>query len=1540
MLQLSHRHTLPSIRSKLVTLVLACALPILVGYLVFAHDSDRRERRHVAEDAATIARALGAAVERDLANGETAARLLANDPALAAGRLAAFHAGARRLLRPEFPVAAFMLSGPDGRTLLDSRRAFGSPAPADADSDSDHAGAGGHAHLRAVFDGGDAVVAGLHRAGNAYPWGIAVTVPVWQAGKVAYALSVELRPRRLAELLAAQQLPPNWNAQVYDSQGLLVARGGELVRATGTPMRAELKAALARGDAGLAELTRDDGSLRNLAFARTAGHGWTVAIGFPRHAARDILGPQPGATLAGMLGLLAIGLGLAWRIGDSIARSVRALTEPAAALGRGEPLRIPPLAIREAATVAGALRQVEDELLHYRLGLEALVAKRTNELQRSSALLATVYASAPVGLAFLDPNLRVVMVNDYLAAVNGLPAAAHIGRTLPELLGERGVAIELYYRQVLASGCPLIEVEDSGDSPAAPGVMRHWLCSYYPVFGPNTGPQRELVGINAVVLDISERMQQDQRHRDNEVLYRALFEDSGDAHVLIALGAGFVSANQAAVRLFGCTDTAEFLAMSPASASPDHQPDGSPSDALAQRHMRQALDHGVCQFEWTHRRRDGSLFHADVLLNRVDIGGKGIVQGTIRDISARVATEAALRAAGSRLEESERMIRMVTDHLPALVGYWDVGLRCRFANRPYLEWLGKDAAEVIGHTVDELMDPEQIAQVRRHLDGVLRGEPQFFERNLQRSGTDQVIQAWGSYIPDFDDAGRVRGFYMLHADVTELKRTQSRLEEALHAAQAASSAKGAFLANMSHEIRTPMNAIMGLARLLEEAGLGQRERGYLARMQMASRTLLSMLGDVLDYSKVEAGQLVLEQTAFRIDDVLSSVGVLTATNAWNRGIEPVFAVDPGVPASLVGDPMRLQQVLLNLVSNAIKFTERGEVVLTIAPAAFVGERAGGNPSGSPGGSPGDGSVALAFSVRDSGIGIAPEQQQRMFEAFSQADSSTSRKYGGTGLGLAISRRLVALMGGDLGVESTPGQGAEFRFTAHFGVAAPTMVPVPALVPAQLPDTTRVLVADDNASSRAALVRLLAGFGWQVDGAASGAEALALLRGEGDGDGDGKTASAASGPYRLAFIDSTLPDLDGASVIAYARADPAIAMPRCALLAADPEHERLGALAADLRIDAVLAKPFTPQALRDTLATLLDDSAPQQAGEGGQAGQAGHGTAPLRARLAGLRVLLAEDNLLNQEVANYVLVHAGASVDFAVNGRAALSMLEAGTVYDAVLMDLQMPVMDGVEAAGAIRAMGLRDVPIIAMTANAMEEDRRRALAAGMDAYVAKPIDVDELVETLARVTGRAGAAAVPALPPLPIPGIDLKATLPRFGGSFARFAALFKRLEASQGGAVAEARACLAAGDRSGAGQTVHRLRGVAANLGATEVARLALEVEAALRAEDQAALTLRLARLEAALDTVLQAARALPEPDGGAEPAAPPCELHRALAQLLDLLQNNNMKALAQFETLRPALADAAPVHRQALADAVATLRFDAAAALVREILTNLEDA
>ena len=1486
-MQLFLRQPLPSIRSKLFTLVLACALPILIGYIAFARDSTQREDEHVAQDARTVARVLVAAVERDLKNGETAARVLANSPMLARGELAAFHATARSLLRPDFPAHAFVLTGSDGRPLLDTHVPYGRKLHASGDARA----------IARVFASGDATASGLRRPAPGQPYVVSIDVPVWHKGKVIYVLSVQLRTRQLADLVANQPLPPGWIAEVFDNQGLLVARSVEPAQHIGSRMASGVARALQQHDSGIALLADADGKPGYAAFSRSSRHGWSVSINYPRDAARALLGHSLGATIAGIAALLLTSLGLAWIIGGAIARSVSQLAAPAEALGRGEPLAFAPPAIREAASVADALRKVEGELLRYRTTLETLVAERTAELQRSNAQLETVYATAPVGLCFMDRQLRVVMINEYLARFNAIPAHAHLGRTLAEVLGEAGVAFEQGYRRVLDTGRPLTDVEYSGEIPAAPGVVRHWISSYYPVFGPD----RVLMGINAVVLDITDRKLQEQRNRDNEEMFRVLFEKSGDPHVLVASGAGYVSANQAAVALFGCDSIDQLLTLSPLTTSPERQPDGRDSTEAALEYMRQVLHEGSVQFEWVYRRADDTLFHADVLLTSVQIGGDGLIQGTIRDISDRVAAEMALRATGARLVERERFLRTVTDHLPALVGYWDASERCLFANRPYLALLGRDEGEVIGQSAELLLDPKERSKVAPYVRNVLAGQPQSFEREL-RKADGQTMHAWGNFIPDFDQSGEVRGFYMLYADVTDLKSTQSRLVQALGDAEQANRAKGRFLANMSHEIRTPMNAIMGLARLLEEAALPRRERGYVARMKMAAASLLAMLSDVLDFSRIDAGQLTLEHTAFRLDDVLSSIAVLTASNAWSKGIEPVFAIAPDVPAVLLGDPMRLEQILLNLVGNAIKFTSQGEVVLSIR--AIERDR---------------GQVLLAFSVRDTGIGIAPAQQRNLFEAFSQGDSSTSRKYGGAGLGLAIARRLVGLHGGSLSVRSSLGLGAEFTFAIRFPVLeeAPTTPPGGAA-------PLRVLLASANACAGAAIAETCAAYGWQVERAASGAEALALLRG--------------ARRYDLAFVDSTLPGIDGAAVLARAHRTPSIAMPRCCLMAADPDTQEPSAVKAD----AVLAKPVTPTALRAAIAELRGVAAPAHAAPPAQ---------PLAARLPGLRVLLAEDNILNQEVANHILVHSGASVDIAANGQEALVMLsERAHAWDVVLMDLQMPVMNGFEAARALREAGLT-LPIVAMTANATDDDRQLTLAAGMQAHLAKPIDVDELLSTLARVTGRSPPPAAPAAPgdtvtgvPLPdtLSGIDLKAALARFDGSFENFAAVLRRLEGSEGTTVDEVEALLRQDRRHEARQRVHRLRGVAANLGADEVAALALELEQAMADADTDALAPPVARLDAALEAVFAAARELGPPraaDVRATPALP--VTHDTLAGLLELLQNNNMKALATFEALRPGLAALAGADATAaLAEAVGTLRFEEAARLVRGILTLKEDA
>ena len=1356
------RLSLPSIRAKLYILVLACALPILVGYVALARDAALRERAHVARDAQTVAEVLAAAVERDIESGETAARVLANTAMMARGDMVAIHEVAKSLLRPDFPAQAFVLSLPNGMPLINTRYPIGVQLPRTGNEDD----------IRRVAATGNTVASGLHRLDDGGQYALSVEVPIWHEGEVRFVLSVHLRPRRMAELLDSQHLPEGWIASVYDRHLLTVSRSADGGQHLGLPMEAGLATAVARGGAGTVELPRTGAIPGYAAFARSPVHGWVVTIRYPYNAAGELLGQSMAKTVAAIAGLLAISLTLAWALGGSIARAVQGLAGPAEQLGRGEPLVLPPSDIREVETVAHALRQVDAELQEYRRGLETLVAERTQELERSKAQLETVYASIPVGLCFMDTEMRVVMVNDYLADINGRSARDHAGRSLPELLGPVGEEFEANYRRVIASGRPLVEVEATGDAPSAPGSARHWISSYFPVYGPD----HKLMGVNAVVLDITERKRQQQRERDHQEMFRALFEAAGDAHLLLAYGAGFVSANQAAADLFGFATPAALLDESPASLSPLLQADGRPSNEVAIEHMRRTLEEGRDAFEWLHLRADGSLFHADILLTRVDIGGVGMMQATVRDISTRVAAEAALRATGVELEAALRL------------------------------------------------------------------------------------------------------------------------------AEQASRAKSEFLANMSHELRTPMNAIVGLARLLEEGQLGQRERGYVARMRTAARSLLGMLSDLLDFSRIEAVQLTLERIPLRLDDILASIAVLHGPGAWGKGVELAFAVDPHLPALLQGDPVRLEQVLLNLVGNAVKFTDRGEIVLSIALRGAA-----------------DGQVRLAFEVRDTGIGIAPEVQAGIFEVFSQADSSTVRKYGGAGLGLSIARRLVELAGGALRLDSAPGAGATFRFELSFPVleAAPE-------ASALEDDALRVLVADDNASARGALAAACTAFGWRVETVPDGDAALDALRGS---------------RYDLAFVDQAMPGLDGVPLISAVRAAQ-LQMPRLCLLAPDPDTERYLELADDLGVAAVLGKPFTHASLRAAVDRLLG---------GAGAPHPAPASAPLAGALRGLRVLVVEDNPINQEVASFILAHAGATFEIAANGRAALSTLQEDAAFDVVLMDLQMPVMNGFEATAAIRAAGL-DLPIVAMTANAMDEDRQRSLDAGMQAHLAKPIDVDALVATLSRVTERTPGTPAdvpePALPAsLPhLPGIDLKSTLPRFAGSVERFCELFIRYANGQAQTFGELRAHVEAGERGAAGQLAHRLRGVSANLGATEAAGAAHALEQALRDADDGTVRLRLADLARALDAVAATARELAPPaiqeaahdlpgmDEGAT-------LHDTLARLLHLLENNNMRAIAAEGALRPALALAAgQPAAAALADAVATLRFDEAARQVADLMKRKE--
>ena len=685
------------------------------------------------------------------------------------------------------------------------------------------------------------------------------------------------------------------------------------------------------------------------------------------------------------------------------------------------------------------------------------------------------------------------------------------------------------------------------------------------------------------------------------------------------------------------------------------------------------------------------------------------------DITERRAREEALRVTSSRLST-------LVENLQAAVLVENERHHAVLANKAFCDTFGLPFAPtllegwplpVIVDTIrGRFEDGEAFAVGVEELilgDSAVTGEEVVF-------ADGRVFER--DYLPIRHD-GQAFGHLWVYRDVTARVRTADELRAARDAAEAANRAKSQFLATMSHEIRTPMNGVIGMAGLVLDTQLTGEQREWVATIRSSADALLAIINDILDFSKIEAGRLELETIDFDPRQTVESAIELFADRAAAQKLELMADIDPAIPDVLRGDPSRLRQVLLNFVSNALKFTASGEVVARVTLDEAAGDE-----------------VVLRFAVRDTGIGIAPDALGRLFRPFTQADGSMARRYGGTGLGLAISRQLAEMMGGGVGVASTPGSGSTFWFTARFGVAEGAGLP-PGVAPAL--DGLRVLLVDDNATERDILERLLRSWGPEVVTAATGPEAMDALQ----------IAQTAGRPIRIALVDESMPVTDGFTLARVVKGDPSLAPTRLILLA-EPGHRSIAGRTVAAGIAAYLRKPIHQADLRATLLRLATGdqvvvSAPTVV------------ETPEDTALVGVRILVAEDNTVNARIAATLLARFGATVDVATDG---LEAVEAARQrgYDAILMDCQMPEVDGFEATRQIRdleADGLRRrTPIIAMTANAMAGDRERCLQAGMDDYLAKPVHPAELRATLARHLGGAGgdrrdagmpaAAAVPA----------------------------------------------------------------------------------------------------------------------------------------------------------------------------------------------------
>ena len=1501
---------LPSIRSRISWLVLACVIPTALVFFLLVAQSYTRERSHVVSETAQAARAVAAAVERDLDGARLAAHILAAAPALQDGDAGALRALAASLLQPGVAVGSFIISDTSGRQLVNT----GLPAyPAPPPLPQKWA-----ASMQRTREQGKPRLTSLFVAPDGLPQ-LALNLPLPRTTGQAYVLTALFPADYLPRLMRELSMPAYLGAAILNADGINVARTLAPQRYVGQRSATPLLEQIRQGREGVLRHATLEGLDVYSGFRRAPDDAWTVVVTMRTSTVVDALlrSVVTGSLILALL--LGAAFALAWRVGGRLARTQQALTQQVQALAQGKPLMSGKHTDRESADLARALGALERDLRRHRTQLESLVAERTLALEKSTRLLETVYATAPIGMLFVDRDLRIVMINQYLAAINAASVEQHIGRRVGTMLFDDAVRaeVERCLRQVLETGEPIVDIELKGNSGQQRDQASHWVVSYHPICGPD----QQLLGVSGLWLDITERKRSEAEFRRSKHLFGTIIENiPAMVFVKRADKLSFEMVNRHAEltlgrsreQLLGKTDN-DFFPPQQAAAFI-----GADRKLLATGQMVEIEQEAVNTADGTTRH-----FTTRKVVLRDDAGRASHVLGVSIDISERKRATEVLHATTWRLEQSERFIRTVTDNLPGMVSYWGHDLRCRFANKFYNEWFGRSSAELAGIHMSELLGQELFDVYAPHVEGVLAGRPQSFERDLL-DPTGQVRHTWTNYIPDFDDNGGVRGFFVLASDVSELKRTELRLHElneqmvrARDKAEAASIAKSEFVANMSHEIRTPMNAIIGLARLLEESPLERRERSYVGKIQMATQSLLGIVNDVLDFSKIEAGQMVLEQRRFQLERMLGSVGVLLASSAWARGVEPVFVLDPGVPPELMGDALRLEQILINLVGNAVKFTKEGEVVLSIRKAS---EDAA--------------SVTLEFSVRDTGIGIGAVEQEHIFDAFSQGDSSTSRKYGGTGLGLAICRRMLDLMGGELSVKSELGKGSDFRFICRFEKVPAAPESAARAVPAAL----SLLIIDDNASVRAMLEDWCAAHSWHSHSADSGAAGLALLR---------RHAGGGAAPVDMLLLDAAMPGMDGISMLTEARGDEQLALPPVIMLVADQDSENLERLADSLMLAGVVSKPATPARLLAAVMAVR---------EGRSAPSALPVSTPLSGLLAGMRVLLVEDNEINQEVAQYILLHSGARVAVAANGQLAVDMLaHTPQAYDVVLMDLQMPVLNGYEATLAIRALGLRELPIVAMTANAMDEDRLRAIASGMNAHISKPIDVDDMVQTLTRlVPARPGAAgATGALPPgaasadavevpATVPGIDLDAALHRFGGDYGAFLALLKRFENSQGDAVEQTRRLLADGQIQAAAQLLHRVCGVAANLGAADIASLAAEAEKALKGGRRRATQSLLRQLEQAMAVVIEGARTQPLPRSHAAPAAPgtqAVDLRAGLTQLLVLIRNNNLKALAQFHALHPAIEQSDREAALAMANAIETLNFSDAERLVLDQLKREEN-
>ncbi|MGO9110319.1 MAG: PAS domain S-box protein [Thermoguttaceae bacterium] len=904
-------------------------------------------------------------------------------------------------------------------------------------------------------------------------------------------------------------------------------------------------------------------------------------------------------------------------------------------------------------------------------------------LAQEQYLLHTLMDNLPDVMYFKDAASRFVRINKALTELFGLSEPSQvIGKTDFDFYTEEHARPAYEDEQeIIRTSQPVVGKEEK--ETWLDGRIR-WVSTTKMPFRDKDG---KIIGTFGVSRDITSFKQAEEALRASETRFRTFVDHATDAFFLLDEKSVILDVNNKACQSLGYTRD-ELIGMTPI----DLDADVIPADIEDIERRFNAGETVV--FESRHRRKDGMVFPVEVRGQPFWENGRRFAVALARDITDRKGTEEALR-------ESEERFRGTFENAAVGIAHLDAQGRCLRANEKLADIIGYAQTDLVGKSLQDVVHPDDLAANVVLFGSLLRGDiPSFTMEKRFIRDDGSLVWAYLSVSLQRDAAGQPAYCIAIVQNISERKRLEQELRQAKESAEAANRAKDEFLANVSHEIRTPMNAILGMTELVLDTPLTEDQRACLKTVKAGADNLLGMINDLLDFSKIEAGKLELDTADFSVRTIFADTLRVLAVRAHKKGLELVGHVQPDVPDALIGDASRLRQVLLNLVGNAIKFTDLGEIVVRVEVAA--------DPAP-------DGEVRLYVTVSDTGIGISLDKQETIFRAFEQEDTSTTRKYGGTGLGLTIAARLVALMGGTIDVQSEPGRGSTFGFTARFGLQpqAPEMV---AALPPALLHNLPVLIVDDNATNRHILEHWLRD--WQMEPEAVG-DGMAAM--------DALWHRAASGQsYALVLLDARMPDTDGLLLAAMIRDRTELAATRIIMLTSGDRPDDSSRL-RELRIDAHLLKPVQQDELIETIYQVMS-RASSDAAMLTQPTPAREAVLTPFSAVTPLHILVAEDNELSAQVLEQILIRRGHHVRLTNNGREALDLAEAGG-FDLLLLDIHMPELDGFQVARAVREReqnSAEHLPVIALTARSRKEDRERCLAAGMDDFLTKPVRPAEL----------------------------------------------------------------------------------------------------------------------------------------------------------------------------------------------------------------------